>query len=462
MSLLLLWSPIAGAAGYFASDVGARGMAQGGAFIAGADDLTALYYNPAALGNLEGPQLMFDFAAVHQAVHFDREDEASLVFDEVSNIAPPMLIPTVGVAHDFNTERLVAGFGFYSPYAPDVKYVEDGAQRYTLTDATLLSGSVGPSLAFRVHEWVTLGAGVAWSFLYVSQDLTATASIDGGTDEALFDIRTSFALSDFLAVTGNMGAVIGPPSERWDVALAVQLPTRFSATGELSLDFTDNAYYTGELGIGQVIKSRIVTDEVTLDLTLPLIVRAGFVFRPSDRVEVELATVYERWRSIQELRITDVNLVIETVDGEDVVMTEDIVIPAAYQDAFSVRLGGNFAVNDRVKLRAGTFFESSAVPEKALGVGLVDGNKFGYGLGISWRLKPKLSLDAAWGQSFLVPIETRSSTVAQVAVDPLTNSIGSGKFVAHGTYRSRFDLAVVGVTWSFGGNKSDPAQNATD
>ncbi len=450
MSLLLLWSPLAGAAGYFVTDVGARGMAQGGAFVAGADDLTALYYNPAALGNLRGPQVMFDFAAVHQSVHFDRQDEAELVFDEVSNEAPPMLIPTVGIAHDFNTEKLVVGLGFYSPYAPDLKYDLDGAQRYTLTDSTLLSGNVGPSVAFRAHEWVTLGAGIAWSFLYVSQDLVATASIDGGTDEKLFDIRSSFSVGDFLAVTGNFGAVVGPPGGLWNAALAVQLPTRYSATGDLSLDFTENAYYTGELGIGQVIASDVVTDEVTLDLTLPLIVRGGVVTQVTDRLTVELAGVYERWRVIQELRVTDVNLVIDTVDGEPVVMTEDVVIPAAYQDAFSIRLGGNYAVHDRLKARAGVFFESSAVPEKALGVGLVDGKKLGYGIGVSWQPIPNLSLDAAWGQSFLFPIETRSSTVAQVAVDPLTNDIGSGKFVAHGTYRSRFQVAVVGATYSFG------------
>jgi hypothetical protein len=91
----------------------------------------------------------------------------------------------------------------------------------------------------------------------------------------------------------------------------------------------------------------------------------------------------------------------------------------------------------------------------------VDGNKLGYGVGVSWQVKPALSLDAAWGQSFLIPIETRSSTVAQIAVDPLTNTISSGKFVAHGTYRARFDLAVVGVTWSFGARAQDAPAGAT-
>ncbi len=456
LSLLMLLPATAWSAGYFASDVGARGLGQGGAFVVGADDLTGMYYNPAALGNLSGPQVMVDVAGVHQAVHFDRLDEGSLQFEEVSNEGLPMIVPTVGVAHDFGVERLMVGFGFYSPYAPDLAYPQEGAQRYTLTDSTLLSANVGPSVAFEVHPWVTVGVGVAWSFLYVSQDLTATASIDGGTDDALFDIDSSFAVSDFLAVTGNLGVVVGPPEGLWSAGVAVQLPTRYSATGELVLDFSENAYYTGEgVGTGQVITSETTSDEVTLDLTLPLVVRAGVALRPLEKLSVELAGVYERWRVVEELRMTDVYLVIETTE-QPVVMTEDIVIPANYQDAFSVRLGGAYAVSERLKARAGVFFETSAVPESNLGVGLVDGNKVGYGLGLSLQATESLTVDAAFGQSFLFPQEATRSTVSQVAVDPLTNDIGSGKFVGRGTYRSRFDLGVVGVTWAFGSRGDAP------
>ena len=63
---LLATAPTAEAAGYYMSDVGTRGMSRAGAFIAGADDLSAQYYNPAALIRLRRPQLYVSYSQVRQ------------------------------------------------------------------------------------------------------------------------------------------------------------------------------------------------------------------------------------------------------------------------------------------------------------------------------------------------------------------------------------------------------------
>jgi len=47
------------AAEFLTIPVGARGIAMGGAFIAQADDISAIYWNPAGLGFIEGPQAFF-------------------------------------------------------------------------------------------------------------------------------------------------------------------------------------------------------------------------------------------------------------------------------------------------------------------------------------------------------------------------------------------------------------------
>ena len=46
---LLAFSSNAQASGYYTSDVGVRSFSRGGAYVAGCDDLLALWYNPAAL-----------------------------------------------------------------------------------------------------------------------------------------------------------------------------------------------------------------------------------------------------------------------------------------------------------------------------------------------------------------------------------------------------------------------------
>ena len=97
------------ASAYYFSDIGVRGFARGGAFIAGADDLTALYYNPAALTRLERPQIMLNVAGVQQSVNFQRTNAPGLGaydaetggysntnFKAIENTAPPFAIPHFG------------------------------------------------------------------------------------------------------------------------------------------------------------------------------------------------------------------------------------------------------------------------------------------------------------------------------------------------------------------------------
>ena len=66
---LMATASTADAAGYYMSDVGTRGMSRAGAFIAGVDDLSAQYYNPAALIG-SGGHGCISATAVRQPIEF--------------------------------------------------------------------------------------------------------------------------------------------------------------------------------------------------------------------------------------------------------------------------------------------------------------------------------------------------------------------------------------------------------
>ena len=124
--LLALALPSEGAA-YYLVDAGTRGMARGGAYIAGNEDLTAQYYNPAALINLDSGQVMLNFSLVSQKADFQRmefDENGELVkeFGNVDNIASPMRIPSFGIAHHFGLPDTMFAIGLHPPYAPDKTY----------------------------------------------------------------------------------------------------------------------------------------------------------------------------------------------------------------------------------------------------------------------------------------------------------------------------------------------------
>ena len=69
----LVWAS-AQASTYYLSDVGIRAFSRGGAYVAGADDISAQWYNPAALTRINGGHAQFYAAGVKQFIHFDRSD----------------------------------------------------------------------------------------------------------------------------------------------------------------------------------------------------------------------------------------------------------------------------------------------------------------------------------------------------------------------------------------------------
>src|SRR5579863_6584919 len=60
------------AGGLYFSDRGVRPLGRGGAFVAGADDLNATWYNPAGLADA-GTSILFDGAWLHFTSSFTRQ-----------------------------------------------------------------------------------------------------------------------------------------------------------------------------------------------------------------------------------------------------------------------------------------------------------------------------------------------------------------------------------------------------
>ena len=469
------------ASAYYFSDIGVRSFSRGGAFIAGVDDLTALYYNPAALTRLKRGQVMLDVAGVQQFVSYSRADfpgngpldangdMTDIAFDTVTNAAPPYAIPHLGVSHTFGLPNTTFAFGFYPPYAPDLSYPDDGPQRYSLIDTEVIQTVLGPSIAHEFLDWFSLGAGVSWNVLYVEQELkisVPTNDLIGFLDESdeamtaiedpAYDVAFRMDAYDGQGVGWNLGLLIEPPTEKWALGMMFQAPVQFCATGQMEADFSEHVLYTDGFANPQdIITQAIAKDDfVTLEVTMPLILKGGFALRPSDRLEVEIASVWQNWSSIDAIVVSDLNMVIDLNEDffiplEDAVISDDVVLPAGYKNSWSVRLGGDFDFSDRWTARAGGFVETSAIPDESQTVALVDGNKVGYGVGGSWFPNNKWAIDLGLSQSFLASRDISGSHATQISINPMSGEFNEGTVAGDGSYQSSLLLFGLGLNWFF-------------
>jgi len=454
--LLLLALPgSARAAAYYYPDSGTRCIARACAIIASVDDLSALYHNPAALVRLREPQVFASLTGVEQYVEFDRADEPdeSLAFDPVYNDAPWMAIPALGASATFGLPRTTFAAGLVTPQAPDYSYPQDGPQRYILVDALIWQFGVVASAAHRVTDWLSVGAGVGWWVARVEQELAASSGLEGmdPTEDPAMDLDIVLRSWDWFTPSANAGALVEPLP--WlAVGLSVQPPIHFEAAGSLETDFTGHAWS------GVLLEGETFTDpDVTLLLTVPLVLRGGVQVRPTERLDLEFATVFEDWSVLDVVTVTDMDLVIETDPDffdEDAVVTNDVELKAGYQDAWSFRLGGAYRLSDRFTTRLGALYETSGVPLRTQGVGLVDGNKWGLGTGGTVRLG-RLDVDLAVAQQLVANRRIEDSLLQQLTlvVDPEApedSEVGYGKYVGNGHYTSRLTYVSTALTWHFG------------
>lgn len=507
---LALSSGAAQASGYYFTDVGTRGMARGGANIAGVDDLSAQYYNPAGLVRLGRPQAYVNHSMVWQSVDFTRAADEQYVFDRkpdgdyaatstltpttydtVNNNSPGMHIPAFAVSHNFGLKNTMFAFGLFPPFAPRMEYPEDGGQRYALRESLVIQFYVGPTVAHRFLDGkVTIGGGVYWTHLSATQslDISICATRDAAATDCsnptypVNDLSIDMQMKDPRRLTWNAGIMVDP-IEELTFGLSVQPPFKVRGQGSIEATFEPGHWMT-EKGdpvagnpqqIGIVGVTGAKDDNVTVALTMPWIIRSGMSFHPSERWDVEAAAVWQRWSMTEEIRVSDVNLklpVTETFKNlglQDFEITDDIVLPADYINAWSFRLGGDVAAIDKgdhqMILRGGTFYETSAIPANTQSVALVDGNKVGMGLGAGWQLKNRLALDLGFSRTWIIARDIDDSLVRRQEVpinfaaalanpESLSVALVPGQTVGNGSFASKLAFLSAGVTYKFGKNNA--------
>jgi len=436
---VILWMGSAAlAGGYFYSDAGIVATGRGGAFVAGANNQFAQYYNPAGLIRIERPTFNLGLSGVNQSVTFDRLRPATetgapeAFYEPARNEGGPFAIPQLGFATPLG-EYVGFALGFYSPFSPSTMFEEEGPQRYSAKEARVYQFTVGPSIAVRPHPVVTLGVGLQWNYLLVDQTVDITVS---GNDDPGGDIAVQAQVVDPFTLGINAGLLVDPVDEV-SFGLSAQPRTEYEARGTGTLDFDGN----GLAESGLLTKALYTDSDVALAIALPWVVRAGVAVRPVPALEIEAAVVWQDWSSLQDITIDEIDIEIESdspIISEDQRRVDDtIVLPAGLRDTVSYRLGVEARVHDQLAVRAGGFIENAALTPQQLSVALVDTPKAQLGMGGSvFLLDEQLRFDASAALLLFRNQQIRDSTVTQIDAgilpDTVPRVIGNGDIATSG------------------------------
>ncbi len=447
-------SHFAQGAGLYFTDRGVRPLSRGGAFVAGADDLGAVWYNPA--GVAEAPrEVLIDASWLAYSTTFSREtlarqsDGTESVYKHgtVNGTTPFLPIPTLAASFPLDAKaNWVAAFSLVAPYTAISSYpLTDNGGRPSGSRFLLVSldGSalVAPAFTvawknerFRVGLQANVLTGTFASKVVFSGN--PEQNVLGAAEAPQYDALSTLKVGPVFAPGVQLGfqAILSP---QWRIGAsgAVQAPLDSDATIDVQLPaapFFDKAKQTG--------------NTAHVKFALPPIVRFGIEFRPMQDARIELSYVREFWSVHDRIDITPKQLTLEGITGlvgiNGPFNVQPISLPRGFQDSNSLRLGGEYTLPRTVvamatTLRAGLAWEQSAVPRDYLSPLTVDLDKVVVSLGAGFDATPKVRLDlnasyVITQDTYVDPHDAKVPRVAPVTGNPTdTQAVNGGHYAVN-------------------------------
>ena len=472
LSLLVVSSPWlpsqASAGGLYYTDRGARSLGRGQAQVAGADDGSALWVNPAGL-TWAGQQIFFDAMFSSLRADYTRIDSGGNVEPTVSNNLVPFPLPMIAYSDDFGLDDWTFGFGLMVPNMVPLDWPETvvangeelpGPTRYALISqqgsafAHLVAGA-----AWQPADGLSIGASV-----HLLTGTVRTVSVSNGCDRFVctqpenpeHDGLSVTTLSGVLGITAIFGVIYAHDDLRFGASF--MLPHSIAGSGDIETRLPSASVYDG---------AYLEADGVHGSTNMPWVLRGGVEIRPTRAVRIEAAAAYEGWSVQDSYRAESKNAWVRNTFGLGDVQIGSIVIPRNLNDVVSLRLGTELAIDDaeEIWLRAGLTYENSSVRDEYLTAAALDSDKYLTSVGASFEVADGFFVDASYAHVFMTD---RTVLNSQVPIPGLTrpepstdvpSPAGAGS-VGNGHYAMEGDVFGLGIRYVLGDDGEADAARA--
>jgi long-chain fatty acid transport protein len=459
----LCWCTNAGASGLYFTDRGVRPMGRGGAFVAGADDLGAIWYNPAGLADA-GTSFLLDASWLQFSVDYARElrvvnADQTVVYPRDPTIhgsSPIIPLPTIAGSLVLDPKgRFTLAAGVLAPYIALASYPQtvtypDGSTqpspaRYTLSgfDGSLLA-LPGVWIAYKPIEELRFGLGMMALTGVFQADVTFSACppdrLICAPEQPEYDAAARMRVGPFFAPTLSGGVTWVP--NKW---------LRLGASGMLPMVVDSEATIQVRLPTAaEFDQATIDGDKAHVRFVLPGVVRAGVEVRPVRDLRLELAWVHEFWSAHQTITANPEGISIDNVPGLPAKLPmPNIVIPRGFQDSDSFRLGGEYRfdmIGYRWAARTGVAYETSAVPPSYLSLSSLDFDKMVASLGGSLFIGKHWRFDAVWAHVFALSVTVDPNEAKITRINPLPGN-ATPEYVNGGNYSASANILGVGLNY---------------
>ena len=271
-------------AGFYIQEVGTpRSLGTAGVANATSTGADAAWSNPAGMAFIEQDQMLAGVQLVVPKVEFD-PGVATAGGDDGGNAGIPTAVPGFFYVHK-HSDRLRLGLSLAGTMGGGFDYGNGFAGRYSTIQAQLGAVGLSPSLAYRVSEHISVGAGV--SILYT-----------------LFDQQIAINPALVPTVNGSDGRL------KIEDADDVGYQPYFSVNYQINDALLLSAVYRAEMDVelsGDVRVNNVAlpigADKVDIDWKNPQWLEAGVRYRYTDRDTLFFNAGWQDWSVFSENRL---------------------------------------------------------------------------------------------------------------------------------------------------------------
>ena len=410
--LVLAFSGFAEAAlasGIALNEMGAAATGKATAFVAEANDPSAIFFNPAGITQLPGTQLMIGAALIK----LDSIFRSPTTGDTQLQDQFPVL-PHIYITHRFKglDQRLSVGLGIYTPFGIVIDWPDNWQGRFAVTNARLRATVYNPTIAFQVTPKLSLAAGVQIADVAAGFE----QKFNAGNGESKARVHSLIAhpigwnVGALYHITQTTSAGIQFRSE-----LQAQLNGHADFTGPASDLFQNTRFHTS--------------------LKLPPRIVAGISTKVIPRWTINGEIEWQGWKTVGTIPKDFESTASSVVDQQAL----DARGQRLWKNAYIYKIGGEFAATDRLALRGGYFYDESAIPNSTFNPTIPESNLHAVTVGFGYKW-PTVVIDAAY---LFGLYEKRSIDNTTIEPDNLSGP------TAFGSYSSMAQVFILSVTFKF-------------
>jgi long-chain fatty acid transport protein len=366
-----------------------------------ASDASTAFGNPAGMTRLEGSQLLFGLQPIVVTTEFDIGTQTTTSGTNGGNAGG--FIPAGAIYGVYGLRPdLKLGIAFNSYAGGALTYEGNWVGRYYGTQSELLTFNLNPVIAYRVLDWLSLGAGFSVQYASLKQELAINNVLDSLPDGLMKYNDNNFGFG------GNAG-----------VLFEIDSKTRFGITYRSQVDHSFNDVPSfGQVGPGLELilkQAGVIGHSLGIDMTIPQEVMVSGYRDLTDDLAIMANFNWQNWSQFGQI-------------GISLASAPPIsrVVNANFSDTYQGAVGLHYRLGKPTGLLLGFAYDSSPSSVANRSPLLPLDQQFRVGVGVHWDVTDDYTLTFAYEYAHLGsnPInQTRGPLAGTLQGDYQTNSL---------------------------------------